>query len=135
MNYTKINSEIEKAALAQPNVNTYTEGDVYENWHKNIKYSAVNMGLESATRTGSTIVYNVILYYADRATSDNANKLNIYDDGINVIQSILDAIPDEIGYATPIEYTPFEQSFEDVLVGCYARISLECEYDLGRCGL
>lgn len=133
-NYTTLNKEMKAAALAQPNVNTYTEGDVYVNWHNTVTYAAVNMGLESVSYNDSTATYNIVLYYADRLTKDDSNKLAIYDDGTHILRDIISALPDEIEYSTPISFTQFEQQFEDVLAGCYARIALTMPYD-APCGL
>lgn len=135
MNYTNLVKEIQLAALSQPNVNSFSEGDVYNVWHHTTKYASVVCGLESTQRNDNTITYNVVLYYGDRPTKDDSNKIAIYDDGVNVLQSILDKLPDDVAYQTPITYNPFEQSFEDVIDGCWARISFETEYEYGRCGI
>jgi len=49
--------------------------------------------------------------------------------------TLLEHLPDEYDYITPVQFTPFEQQFADNLAGVYSQVIFETEYDLGKCGL
>lgn len=136
MNYVQLIEHIKKIATSLSTVKSFSNGDVYTNWNASeIKYGAFNIGLKGANRTDNTIRYNVVFYYGDRLLQDNSNMNEIWVDGINTIQHVLNNMSDDIAYTTPIEYVPFEQSFADHLAGVYARINLECTFDLGDCSI
>ena len=134
MNYIELLKEINKAAKRIKLVNSVFDGDVYTNWNtETVSYGSVNIGLEDMTKSENTITYNLILYYGDRLLQDKSNMNSIWVDGFNVLQSIINGLPDEISYKTPITYIPFEQKFGDYLAGVYVRVGIEVDYDLGSC--
>lgn len=136
MNYTQLITEVQKVALKQHNVNSFSSNDVYDEWNKpHTQYASVNIGLESADRTENTIVYNCVLYYGDRLLQNANNKIAIQDDAVKVLQGIISNLPDDITYYTPINYTVFEQEFADYIAGAYCRVRLETEFDQGNCSL
>lgn len=136
MNFTQLITEVQKVALKQHNVNSFSSEDVYEYWNRpHTQYASVNIGLESADRTENTIVYNCVLYYGDRLLQNANNKIAIQDDAVKVLQGIISNLPDEITYYTPINYTVFEQEFADYIAGAYCRVRLETEFDQGNCSL
>lgn len=136
MNYTQLITEVQKVALKQHNVNSFSSNDVYDEWNKpHTQYASVNIGLESADRTENTIIYNCVLYYGDRLLQNASNKIAIQDDAVKVLQGIISNLPDEITYYTPINYTIFEQEFADYIAGAYCRVRLETEFDQGNCSL
>lgn len=130
MNYTTLLKHIQEAALSCPNVNSFYSGEVYEDWAKTTKYSSVVCSLENITRNETTITYNVIIYYGDRLLQNDTNTIALYDDGVAIIQHILDIIPEEVTYTAPIIFTPFAQQFMDYIGGVYARISFTVPYSL-----
>ncbi|MBQ0111994.1 MAG: hypothetical protein KBT03_02585 [Bacteroidales bacterium] len=136
MNFTQLITEVQKVALKQHNVNSFSSEDVYEYWNRpHTQYASVNIGLESADRTENTIIYNCVLYYGDRLLQNASNKIAIQDDAVKVLQGIISNLPDEITYYTPINYTIFEQEFADYIAGAYCRVRLETEFDQGNCSL
>ena len=136
MTFTQLITEVQKVALKQHNVNSFSSEDVYEYWNRpHIQYASVNIGLESADRTENTIVYNCVLYYGDRLIQNASNKIAIQDDAVKVLQAIISNLPDNITYYTPINYTVFEQEFADYIAGAYCRVRLETEFDQGNCSL
>ena len=136
MNFTQLITEVQKVALKQHNVNSFSSNDVYDEWNKpHTQYASVNIGLESADRTENTIIYNCVLYYGDRLLQNASNKIAIQDDAVKVLQGIISNLPDEITYYTPINYTIFEQEFADYIAGAYCRVRLETEFDQGNCSL
>ena len=136
MTFTQLITEVQKVALKQHNVNSFSSDDVYEYWNRpHTQYASVNIGLESADRTENTIVYNCVLYYGDRLLQNASNKIAIQDDAVKVLQAIISNLPDNITYYTPINYTVFEQEFADYIAGAYCRVRLETEFDQGNCSL
>ena len=67
----------------------------------------MNVGIENIWRNANTIQYDVVFYYADRLLQDNANTNAIYSDGVNVLQSIINLLEEDVDIAYPIQYTPF----------------------------
>lgn len=131
MNYTQIIKEIKAAAMSQPNVNSFYEGDVYDILHRNdILYSTVVMSIENTWRQNGSVTYNVVIYYADRLKKDESNKVSIFDDATMIINNIIDVLPDDISYESPTQTVFFEQEFEDYLAGAYLRIGLQMDADI-----
>lgn len=136
MNYIGLLKNIEEVALELNTVNSFYDGDVYSNWNnQEVRYGSINVGLESTTRTDNTVIYNVIIYYADRLLQDKSNKNSIWTDATNTLNSIISNIDNSISYEGPLNIVPFEQKFADYLSGGYVRVGLEVNFDLGECDL
>lgn len=136
MNYTELLVALKSAANRLKMVHSTYDGDVYTNWNtESVQYGSVNIGLESIVREENIVQYNVVLYYGDRLVLEGNNANAIYDDGFNVLQSILNSLPDEVSVEQPIQYNPFEQKFADYLAGVYARVTLIVGSNLGSCSL
>lgn len=136
MNYTEIIKNMRDAAGTIHNLNSFNDDDIYDSWIRpDIKFSALNVYLMNAQRTNSTIEYTIMVYYGDRLLEDGSNRNAIWDDGINVILTWLERLDDEISYTIPVVFNPFEQKFADNLAGVYCQLTIEAEYELGRCGL
>jgi len=124
------------AAKKIHNLNSFSDNDIYDEWIKpNIRFSALNVYLQNVVRTESTIQYNVMIYYGDRLLQDCSNRNAIFDDGVNIILTMLESLPDDISYDTPVQFTPFEQQFADQLAGIYCTVNFEVPYEIGKCGL
>lgn len=135
-NVVELMDAIKKIALFQNLVQSSFDGDVYNNWNSSeIKYASFNVGLESASYSNNLITYNLVLYYGDRLQQDKSNVNQIYTDGINSLQSVINYLnrASNIEIAGDILYTPFEQTFADYLAGVYTQIALTTESSLGDC--
>ena len=136
MNIVELINKIKELAIQHNLVHSTYDGDVYTNWNTTeVKFGSVNVGVETIQRAENYIQYDVILYYADRLLQDNQNANAIYADGVNILQSILNQLEDELEITYPIQYTPFSQKFVDYLAGVYCRVSIISEYPLGKCNL
>lgn len=136
MNYTEIIKNMKEVSETIHNVNSFSDNDIYDEWIKpDIKFSAVNAYLQNVNRNDNTIEYTIMLYYGDRLLKDGSNRNAIFDDGVSVLLTLLDKLPDELTYETPVVFTPFEQQFADNLAGVYCQVIFEMEYELGTCGL
>lgn len=127
---------IKSKALEIKNVHSFSTNDVYETYNgTDIKYSNITFSLLRSERGDNVMSYTFMVYYADRLLmfgKDN-NKLEIQEQGISVILSLLNSLDDDITYTLPINFVPFEQQFADYLAGVYAEITLEVPYALGDC--
>ena len=115
-------------------VKSVCDGDVYSNWNTTeLKFASVNVAIENISRTENQITYDLILYYGDRLLQDESNANAIVADGVNVLQTILNSLDEELEVNTPIQYTPFAQSFADYLGGVYCRVTIAADFALGNC--
>lgn len=127
---------IKKIALSQNLIQSAFDGDVYTNWNSSeIKYGSFNVGIQSISYSNNLITYTLVLYYGDRLLQDRTNANQIYADGVNALQSVINLIntASNVEIAGDIIYTPFEQTFTDYLAGVYTTIDLTTESSLGTC--
>lgn len=121
---------IKNIALLQPNVNSATEGSIYEalNTTSEVNYANVHITqskhIESADK--QSIVFNFILFYTDRLLADKSNKVTIHSTGINVLKNILRTIEekDEEIEITSTDFQTYTEQFSDICAGVFSNISL-----------
>ena len=134
MNIQELITHIKNQASKLQMVKSILDGDVYKNWNTSqLKYGSVNVAVESITRNDNYISYDIVLYYGDRLLQDDSNANAVYADGINVLQTIINSLEEELEVSSPIQYTPFIQSFADYLGGVYCRLTISSEFTLGTC--
>lgn len=132
--------DIVSTASALDMVARSEHGDVYVNWNaQSGSYGAVNVDVESLSQNGMYTTADLILYYGDRLTPARDNVVDLYEDGLNVLQSVINTIQqqaEEDGiYLVFAEYTatPFTQKFADELAGVWARVSVTYQNEIGQC--
>lgn len=136
MTYSDLTDKMCDVAGRIHNVNSFYAADIYDAWSRhNIQYSSIAAYLMSAERSENLVSYNVMLYYGDRLLKDGSNREAIWDDGIRIIMTLLDNLPVEVEYTTPVVFNTFEQQFADVLAGVYTQVSIDCPFEQGQCGL
>lgn len=138
MNTVELVSLVKDIGLSQELVKTVTDGDVYENWNTTeIKYGAVNIGIQNISYQSQQSVYNLILYYGDRLEQDKSNLNSIYTDGLNALQSIINILYqlDNVDIDDNVLYTPFEQKFADYLAGVYCSVAIRVDSSIGLCSV
>jgi len=136
MTYSELTDTVRSICERIHNMGCFYTSDVYEAWNRSdVRYSSVVMYLTGAQREENVITYNVLLYYGDRLLMDCSNRDAIFDDGIRVLTTVIDNLPYEVEYTTPITYNTFEQQFMDNLAGVYVNLQLDCMFDQGKCGL
>ena len=139
MNLVQLSKEIEKISLKNSMVKHFSVGDIYENWnttYTEMKYSAINIDYSSVTRYDGYNTVEAIMYYADRLMTNKKNLLNIEAESVNVIQSIINAIDENIGQVEDnynIQF--FEQKFLDDLAGAFVTVRIDVPSDLGECSI
>ena len=135
-NIVELINTIKKIAVFQTLIQSAYDGDVYANWNSaEIKYASFNVGLQSVTYENNLMTYTLVLYYGDRLLQDKSNANQIYTDGINSLQSIINFLnrASNVEIAGSVVYTPFEQNFADYLAGVYTTIELTTNSSLGTC--
>lgn len=138
MSIVELIDTIKRIALHQTVIQSAFDGDAYINWNSSeIKYGSFNVGLKNITYDGNLTTYSLVLYYGDRLLQDGSNANQIYTDGINSLQSIINLLnrASNVEIEDDIRYTPFIQNFADYLAGVYTTINLttEVEVDYEQC--
>ena len=138
MSSVELMETIKRIALHQIVIQSAFDGDAYLNWNSSeIRYGSFNVSLRDITYNGNLTTYSLVLYYGDRLLQDESNANQIYTDGINALQSIINLLnrASNVEIEDDIRYTPFIQTFADYLAGVYTTINLttEMEVDYEQC--
>ena len=138
MSSVELMETIKRIALHQIVIQSAFDGDAYLNWNSSeIRYGSFNVSLRDITYNGNLTTYSLVLYYGDRLLQDGSNTNQIYTDGINALQSIINLLnrASNVEIEDDIRYTPFIQTFADYLAGVYTTINLttEMEVDYEQC--
>lgn len=138
MNIVELTNTIKEVGLSQTPIKSVYSGDVYENWnHGEVNYGSLNFGLQSISYNGNLCTYTYIFYYGDRLLQDKSNVGEIYTDGVNAIQAVVNILNDSYAVDIPeiVSYTPFEQQFMDYLAGVYATVEITTNSEIGLCSI
>lgn len=124
---------LKKIALQQPNVRTATDGDIFDvlNGNPNVRYGVFHVNQTNHKEEDDIDTYGLNLFYVDRLTDDDENRLLIQSVGKSIIGNIVTTFCEEFdGEAPTITYTPFTQRFTDECAGvwCSVNISVTKEY-------
>lgn len=134
--FTALVDVIKFIARAQTPVQTATDGDVYENWNSSeIRFGGFNVALEQVSYDNQLTTYRFVMYYGDRLMQDKSNVNSVIEDGVRVIQTVLNNVTNINGVEVifPVNYIPFEQKFMDYLAGVYVTVDIQTESVLGAC--
>ena len=122
---------IKEVAASLAMVQSVYSEDVYINWNSaEARFASVNVAVETVTRNSNNAEYGVVLYYADRLLQDKSNSEAVYTDAVNVLQSILNNLDEDLEVVYPVQYTPFSQKFADYLAGAYCRVTILAPFDI-----
>lgn len=135
MTLKEIFNALNRIAGAQPLINSVVEtGDIYDiNEKADVEFSvfcAVN-----ATHTYSVeenlMNYTFVLYYVDRLTSDQSNKIDVQSSAIQVLNNIIKTFSDEYGdvaeITNSVSYEVFTESFKQLCAGAYATVTIQAD--------
>lgn len=125
---------IKDAALATAYVEQVTEGDVYDRWNNSLtmRYGAVNVSFTTQTVSNHTVTHSVVLYYGDRLTEGGENKIDVWETGVAVLRSVLNALQD-VELEGDLVFNYFEQKFADMLAGVWCEVRIESADLQGEC--
>ena len=128
MNLYDVLNKLSNIASNHKLIGSYHNGDVYRimNSAKNT-YPVVVFTVDSLQNYEDYSTLNAYMYFIDRLTDDEDNKINIQTNGINVINDIINKLCEinEISVPTPLQYTFFTEKFGDLCCGVYANVSIQ----------
>lgn len=131
MNYKEAVNTILNIAEKHKMVNEVGYGDIYEHLNSgDHKYPCVfltveNVGLDLST----TNVINGTLFYVDRLTEDNSNKLDIQSFAITVLENLTNQYTGEFLEVEITNITLFTEKFADLTAGGYIQMAITYNAD------
>lgn len=138
MNLAQIIQYITNVAKEHPLVKTVIEGDVYQLNSLEVKYGVfcITQPMNNVIKDDNIKKYTFTIFYVDRLTEDESNKLVIQTDGINTIHEVFNYITTNaqtVDVSIPITFTTFTEKFADKCAGAYANITVEVDDETGDC--
>lgn len=128
MKYKELVKLIENISLHIPNINSFYIGDVYEiNSDPTVKYSTVVMTNQESTfsTTDERYTYNFVLFYIDRLTDDEKNRLDIQSHAIDALSNIIEILGNSYNCIIDnYRFEVFQERFADLCSGAFARVSI-----------
>ena len=130
MNYKQIIKTIIDTSIKNIFVNEANEGDVYEILNsKRHRYPAVVVTPQTVNSSGTdTETLNAVLFYVDRLTDTQENKLSIQSQGMSVLRQIIDKCGDTFTVEN-YTFTPFTEKFTDECAGVFVNINVNYPVD------
>ena len=133
MTLTELYELVGTYALSKINVKTYSKLSPYVAWQsKETEYSAVAFTVERIANNEEYQSVECILYYGDRLKRDGSNWIELQDNGLATLTSIVndlrndDAIFDvESGYSVDF----WNHGLSDYLAGAYIRFNIDLPLD------
>ena len=130
MKYKEIVKIIKNISLALPDVRSFYTGDVYEvNADQSVKYSSIVLTNQEHQfdNINDKFNYNFILFYIDRLTDDEANRVDIHTAAVNALKAIVQRLEDYNVIINDFKFNLFRERFNDSCAGAYATLSVEVE--------
>ena len=129
MTLQEIINIIKEIGSIQPNVNSTTEGSIYEVLNNNPSINYANFHItqnKHQIENENFIIYNFIFFYVDRLTADKSNKVSIQSIGIEVLNNIIRTLRNKFEDIdiTNTDFQPFTERFSDNCAGVYSNISI-----------
>ena len=128
MNLYDVLNKLNDIANKHKLISEYHNGDVYRimNSAKNT-YPVVVFTVDMLQNYEDYSTLNAYMYFIDRLTDDEDNKINIQTNGINTINDIINKLCEvnEISVQRPLQYTFFTEKFGDMCCGVYANVSIQ----------
>lgn len=130
MTYKEIIKIIKNISLALPDVESFYTGDVYEiNKDQSVKYGSVVLTNQehSFDNVNDQFQYNFVLFYIDRLTDDENNRIDVQTAGINALTTIVKTIEDYGCIIDNVRYNVFKERFNDWCSGVYGTFSIQVD--------
>ena len=130
MKYKEIVKIIKNISLALPDVESFYTGDVYEiNKDQSVKYGSVVLTNQehSFDNINDQFNYNFVLFYIDRLTDDEANRIDVQTAGINALTTIVKTVEDYGCIIDNVRYNVFKERFNDWCSGVYGTFSIKVD--------
>lgn len=130
MKYKEIIKIIKNISLALPDVQSFYTGDVYEvNADQSVKYSSIVLTNQehSFDNINDKFQYNFILFYIDRLTDDEANRVDVHTAAVSALKTIVRHLEDYDVIINDFKFNLFRERFNDSCAGAYASLSVDVE--------
>ena len=117
-------------------LNSVFVGDVYLTWnHKNSSnnFTSAVVDFASSNMNGDYVDYTFIVYVGSIINENQENiyrHISIADNIITQLLHKIDVEENDMVLVVPAMINPFNQSFEDVMAGCYCRFSVRVPIDI-----
>jgi len=137
----RIIREIKEALLAEPFVNTVTEGDIFEvDLNKQTIFPLSHIILNSATHQGNVLSFNITVLLMDVINQkDDSNKVDIWNTQLLLATRVLnrlnraDIASDFWELTGQPTYEPFTERFENDLAGWAVTFDVLVRNDITIC--
>lgn len=134
MTYKDIILKVKDIAENQPNINQTYIGDVYEvNHQQDVKYNCFVITQDEVVVDSNDETMNVrlILFYIDRLTASEDNRLDIQSAGVTFFNRIMPEIEDIDGIIIErYSLMPFNERFNDTCAGVYTTVEINMPISL-----
>lgn len=125
---------LKSIALTQPNIQSATDGSIYDvmNTNPSVKYDVFHISQTTHQSDEETDYYGFNIFFVSRLEDSlEDNRLQIQSIGKEVLDNILRTFCENWGIDFPIiTYTPFTQKFNDLCAGCYCNVRIEVPKEL-----
>lgn len=129
MNLYNITNLIKQLASQIPNVGTIEVGDVYQiNAKQDIVYPsiAITQRPHTISHNDEMTTYNFYIFYIDRLTSDDSNRMDVQNAAIEALHSLSDALNDyDVEVANVSTVHTFNERFNSMCSGGYIELSVQ----------
>ena len=137
----RIIKEIKDVLLAEPFVNTVTEGDIFEvDLNKQTIFPLSHIILNSATHQGNVLSFNITILLMDVINQkDDSNKVDIWNTQLLLATRVLnrlnraDIASDFWELTGQPTYEPFTERFENDLAGWAVTFDVLVRNDITIC--
>lgn len=136
MNLYKTVELIKKIISKIPNAGTIFDNDIYQlNQIQNVKYPSYCITQQTHTQNlnDEKMAFHFYIFYVDRLTDDDSNRLEIQSTAINCLKKVVDTLEENGSWIENATYTTFNERFNDRCSGAYVEFSVV--YDANDCGL
>lgn len=126
MTLSQVIAAIEGIAAKQPAVKMIVRNDVFRiSSVPDARYGAFAwlQGQHSGEVDSSLASWNFTLFYVDRLTQDEGNRIEVQSVGIEVLTNIIRALGEVGIYAESYTFNTFNQRFEDECAGVFANVT------------
>ena len=136
MKVNDILKHLENTFWEDPRVCSVVMDDVYHHWnHTNdrFQYMSVVMDYASSSFNGDYVDYSSLVYVGSVINEQETNIYRTISLADSILQQMLhnvDVSDNDMVLVGPIQITPFQQQFEDVLAGAYCTVTIRVPIEI-----
>lgn len=136
MKVNDIFKHIENILWEDPRVYSIVVDDVYHHWnHTNnrFQYMSVVMDYLSSSFNGDYVDYSILVYVGSVINEQETNIYRTISLADSILQQMLHRVnvsDNDMVLVGPIQITPFQQQFEDVLAGAYCTVTIRVPIEI-----